>query len=81
MLEDAGIADFCWHDLRHHFASRLAMGGVDLSSIRELLGLSDYAMTQRYAHLAPKYKLRAVEVRDEARDAVAGRNKALALVR
>lgn len=57
------------------------MGGVDLSSIRELLGLSDYAMTQRYAHLAPKYKLRAVEVRDEARDAVAGRNKALALVR
>ena len=57
------------------------MGGVDLNSIRELLGLSDYAMTQRYAHLAPKYKLRAVEVRDEARDAVAGRNKALALVR
>ena len=62
-------------------ASRLAMGGVDLNSIRELLGHSDYAMTLRYAHLAPEYKLTAVEVLDAARDAALNGAKVLALVR
>ena len=57
------------------------MGGVDLNTIRELLGHSDYAMTLRYAHLAPDFKLKAVEVLDQARDVAAGTNKVLALVR
>jgi site-specific recombinase XerD len=48
------------HKLRHTFASSLAMKGVDLGSIRDLLGHTDIATTQRYAHLAPDHLRKAV---------------------
>lgn len=58
---DAGLKDFRLHDCRHDFASRLAMAGVDLAVIRELLGHSDFSLTLRYAHLQPQKKAEAVE--------------------
>ena len=60
----AGIADFAWHCLRHTFASRLVMAGVDLRKVQELMGHKTIAMTCRYAHLAPQHLQDAVSKLD-----------------
>jgi len=45
-----------FHELRHTYASRLAMRGVPMGVIAAQLGHADTRMTERhYAHLSPTY--------------------------
>jgi integrase len=59
--EAAGLSDVSPHVLRHTFASRLAMAGVDSRTIQELGGWRSLAMVERYTHLSPTHKAAAVE--------------------
>jgi len=61
-LRQAGIKPCRFHDLRHTFATNLVLGGVDLVTVKELLGHADITMTMRYAHPSPETKRRAVDV-------------------
>jgi integrase len=53
-----------WHDLRHTYGSHLAMRGVPLRTIQELLGHASIEQTMRYAHLSPEVAREAVKVLD-----------------
>ncbi len=44
------------------------MNGVDLTTVKELLGHKSLMMTMRYAHLAPGHKRKAVQVLDRIMD-------------
>ncbi len=59
--ERAGVKGVTWHTLRHTFASRLVMSGVDLRTVQDLMGHKTQAMTVRYAHLSETHKEDALE--------------------
>lgn len=58
--KQAGIEDFRFHDLRHHFASTLAMNGASLVEISEALGHKSLNMVKRYAHLAESHTSKVI---------------------
>jgi len=60
-VKDAKLVDFTWHDLRHTFASRLVMAGVDIRTVQELLGHKSITMTMRYSHWSPEHRVAALE--------------------
>ncbi len=51
----AGIRDFRFHDLRHTFASWVAINSKDIYAVQKLLNHRDLRMTKRYAHLTQQY--------------------------
>ena len=57
----AKLEDFRFHDLRHTFASRMAMDGRSLAEIAAALGHRTLAMVQRYAHLTDSHVQAAME--------------------
>jgi site-specific recombinase XerD len=60
-MQLAKLKNFRLHDCRHHFASKLVQAGVDLYTVKELLGHSEVGMAERYSHLAPHNLRAAVE--------------------
>ncbi len=65
-LRKAEIHNATFHTLRHTCASHLVMNGVDLASVKELLGHKSLSMTMRYSHLAPGHTKKAVNILDKA---------------
>ena len=62
LCKKAGLRKVGWHVLRHTFASHLAMRGVPIVAVKELLGHSNIVTTMRYAHVAPSTLRSAIDM-------------------
>lgn len=71
-VTDADLAPFRFHDLRHTFASRLAMNGANDRTMMALGGWASPRMLGRYAHLSPTHLWQAVEGLVEAKKGTSG---------
>ncbi len=60
IIKEAEINDFRLKDLRHTFGSWLAIEGVNILQIRDLMGHTDVKTTQIYAHLCPAKKEQSI---------------------
>jgi len=64
-VDNAGIKDFRFHDLRHTAASYLAMNNASLLDIAEILGHKTLSMVKRYSHLTKKHTADLLERMNE----------------
>lgn len=65
VIQEAGLLDFRFHDLRHSAASYLAMNSASLVEIAEILGHRTLSIVKRYAHLTEGYAARVVAQMNE----------------
>ena len=71
----AGIKNLRFHDLRHDFASCLVQEGIDINTVKELLGHKDLRMTTRCRHLSPEKLRKAIRVLDREESGDTGRGE------
>jgi len=55
ICKKAGLENITLHTLRHTFASQLALAGVPLRDIQELMGHQSFQTTLQYAHLTEEH--------------------------
>ena len=69
----AGFESDCrFHYLRHSFASQMVMNGINLPTVKDLMGHVDITQTMQYSHLAPDQIEKAIKTLENAlkKDAV-----------
>lgn len=60
-VRDSKLKPFRLYDLRHTWATRAAMSGIDLVTLAAMLGHSRMPMVLRYAHPTPEHQHQAME--------------------
>jgi len=68
-----------FHTLRHTFASWLVEQGIDLYSVKELMGHGTLAMTERYSHLSPDKLRRAIKTLEAGMEKGRAKGKVVAI--
>jgi len=61
----AGLQPFRFHDLRHSYATTSHKEGVDIYTIKDILGHTSVTTTEKYTHVVDAKKLAAVEKLDQ----------------
>jgi integrase len=64
-VRDTKLASFRLYDLRHTWATRAAMSGIDLVTLAAMLGHSRIQMVLRYAHPNQEHQHQAMERLEE----------------
>ena len=66
LLEQAGLPDIRFHDLRHTFATHALTSGVDVKTLSGILGHTRAAFTlDTYTHTTGDMQRRAAEIVEE----------------
>ena len=73
-LKRAKLEGVRFHDLRHTAATMMVMSGVDLVTVKEILGHSNIEMTMRYTHPTTDGKMNAVRALERQMEDIDSRN-------